>query len=71
MLSLITAEQVIGIGFRALYFSNWGVYLTTLVTLLQLINAIKYKRHLDTFNIRIKTMKKNYESTRLSIAEEQ
>lgn len=56
MAGLITAEVVVFDGIRFRYFSNWGSYLTMVVTVLQLACAIKYKVHLDKFNLQLKNI---------------
>ena len=35
--------------FRVMYFSNWGVYLTFVVTVLNLCATFKYKKSLGAF----------------------
>lgn len=51
MLGLCIAEYYTDAAFRFLYFTNWGVYLTTIVTGLLLACSIKYKVQLDKFNL--------------------
>lgn len=59
MLGLCVAEYLTGAHLRFLYFTNWGVYITTIVTSLQLACAIKYKKKLDNFNIKLKVIQDN------------
>ncbi len=56
MLGLVVSEIFADEGFRWKYFTNWGVYLTFIVTILQLMCAIKYKYCIDNFTIKIQTL---------------
>ena len=47
--------------FRVMYFSNWGVYLTFVVTVLNLCATFKYKKSLGAFQLKLKNIKDDYE----------
>lgn len=64
MVALCVAEYFAGASLRFLYFTNWGVYLTTIVTGLQFACAVKYKMHLDKFNIKLKNIQENISAIR-------
>lgn len=60
MIGLVAAEVYTERHFRFLYFANIGVYLTTIVTFIQLTCAIKYTRQLNGFNLQLKSLQENF-----------
>lgn len=53
MSGLIASEVLVEGKPRVLYLTNWGVWLTFVIILLQVISAFKYRNCLNNFTIKI------------------
>jgi len=62
MLALVVAEFFADDYFRWKYFTNWGVYITFLVSTLLMCSTIKYLRELKNFGIKLRMIKAGLES---------
>ena len=66
MIGLCVAEFITQSSLRFLYFTNWGVYITTIVTGLLFLCSLKYKKELDRFNVQLKTIQDNLKSVEVN-----
>lgn len=55
--------------FRLEYYSNWGVYITLLVTIINVCATVKYKNSLNRFTLKLNKIRDDYErhSSRASL----
>ena len=53
MSGLVVSEAIVEGKPRVLYLTNWGVYLSFVIILLQTISAFKYRNCLNNFTIKI------------------